>query len=115
MRILKDRNSPIATGTMFTVGFVVYASIVLLRLFLQSWLDYAALKSGLVLSPAGMAIIFGMRSWAFCLALRNALPGDLPAVTLRIRLIPGRVSIWTWTSPVTVARIIHSAGFAFTF
>ena len=66
LRMLKDRNFLIATGTMFTVGFVVYASIMLLPLFLQSLLDDTALKSGLVLSPGGWQLFSECRSWAFC-------------------------------------------------
>ena len=59
LRMLQDRNFLLSTGTMFILGFVLYASTMLLPLFLQTLLGYTALQSGLVLSPGGMAIIIG--------------------------------------------------------
>jgi DHA2 family multidrug resistance protein len=57
-RMLKERNFAIATFTMFTLGFVLYGSTVLLPIFLQTLMGYTAMLSGLVLSPGGLAVLF---------------------------------------------------------
>jgi DHA2 family multidrug resistance protein len=72
LRMLKDRNFMLSTGTMFLLGFVLYASTMLLPLFLQTLLGYTALQSGLVLSPGGMAIIVLMPVVGFLLARHEA-------------------------------------------
>ena len=55
--MLKDRNFFIATTTMFVLGFVLYSSTMRLPVFLQTLMGYTAMKSGLVLSPGGFAVI----------------------------------------------------------
>ena len=65
-RMLQDRNFVLSTGTMFMLGFVLYGSTMLLPMFLQTLLGYTALHSGLVLSPGGIAMMWGCRSSAFC-------------------------------------------------
>jgi len=57
LRLLRDRNFSIATAAMFLLGFVLYASTMLLPVLLQTLLGYTAMMSGLVLSPAGLATI----------------------------------------------------------
>ena len=57
-RMLKERNFAIATFTMFTLGFVLYGSTLLLPIFLQTLMGYTAMLSGLVLSPGGLAVLF---------------------------------------------------------
>jgi len=54
LRILRDRNFALATVTMFTLGVVLYGSIVLLPIFLQTLMGYTATQSGLVLSPGAL-------------------------------------------------------------
>ena len=55
-RVLKDRNFTLATVSMLVMGFVLYASTMLLPLFLQTLLGYTAMLSGMVLSPGGLAV-----------------------------------------------------------
>ena len=55
-RMLQNRNFMLSTATMFLLGFVLYASTVLLPVFLQTLLGYTAMRSGLVLSPGGVVI-----------------------------------------------------------
>ena len=57
LRLLRNRSFGVATGTMFLLGFVLYASTMLLPVFLQTLMGYTALLSGLVLSPGGLAVI----------------------------------------------------------
>src|SRR5215469_4083453 len=60
LRMLKDRNFAIATLAMFFLGFVLYASTVLIPQFLQEMMGYTAELAGLALSPGGAVIMFMM-------------------------------------------------------
>jgi len=60
LRLLGDRSFAISTFTMFVVGFVVYGSIVMLPLYLQDLMNYSPTKSGMVLSPGGLAMLLTM-------------------------------------------------------
>jgi MFS transporter, DHA2 family, multidrug resistance protein len=57
LRMLKDRNFAISTLAMFFLGFVLYASTVLIPQFLQQLLGYSAQLAGLALSPGGAVIM----------------------------------------------------------
>ncbi len=57
LRMLKDRNFAIATVAMFFLGFVLYASTVLIPQFLQELLGYTAQLAGMALSPGGAVIM----------------------------------------------------------
>jgi DHA2 family multidrug resistance protein len=59
-RMLQNRNFMLSTATMFLLGFVLYASTMLLPVFLQTLLGYTAMRSGLVLSPGGVVIVVCM-------------------------------------------------------
>ncbi len=60
LRVLKNRNFLIGTLLMTLMGAVLYGSIALLPLFLQTLLGYSAFKSGLTVSPRGFGSIVGM-------------------------------------------------------
>ena len=57
LRMLKDRNFAISTMAMFFLGFVLYASTVLIPQFLQQLLGYTAQLAGMALSPGGAVIM----------------------------------------------------------
>src|SRR6266852_4617112 len=57
LRMLKDRNFAVATLEMFFLGFVLYASTVLIPQFLQQMMGYTAELAGLALSPGGAVIM----------------------------------------------------------
>jgi DHA2 family multidrug resistance protein len=57
LRMLKDRNFAIATAMMFFLGFVLYASTVLIPQLLQELLGYTAQLAGMALSPGGAVIM----------------------------------------------------------
>jgi DHA2 family multidrug resistance protein len=57
LNMLKNRNFAIATTAMFFLGFVMYASTVLIPQFLQQLLGYTAELAGLALSPGGAVIM----------------------------------------------------------
>src|SRR5690242_5687436 len=60
LRMLKDRNFAVSTLAMFFLGFVLYASTVLIPQFLQQMMGYTAELAGLALSPGGAVIMFMM-------------------------------------------------------
>jgi DHA2 family multidrug resistance protein len=57
LRMLKDRNFAISTMAMFFLGFVLYASTVLIPQLLQELLGYTAKLAGMALSPGGAVIM----------------------------------------------------------
>ncbi len=57
LRVLKDRNFAAGCIAISALGFLLYASAVIIPLFAQSVLGYTALLSGLILSPGGLVII----------------------------------------------------------
>jgi DHA2 family multidrug resistance protein len=57
LRLLKDRTFAVAALMLFVLGFVLYGSLALLPIFLQTLLGYTAVLSGWVLSPGGMAVM----------------------------------------------------------
>jgi len=59
LRVLKDRSYASGVFLITLLGFVLYASLVLLPLYLQELMGYPAYNSGLALSPRGIgALIF---------------------------------------------------------
>jgi len=57
LRMLKDRNFALSTLSMFFLGFVLYASTVMLPQFMQILLGYDAETSGQALMPGGLVIM----------------------------------------------------------
>jgi DHA2 family multidrug resistance protein len=59
-KMLKNRNFAIATIAMFFLGFVLYASTMLIPEMMQELLGYPAEMAGLALSPGGALIMLTM-------------------------------------------------------
>src|SRR5262249_49165892 len=117
LRMLQDRNFLLSTGTMFALGFVLYASTMLLPLFLHTLLGYTALQSGLVLSPGGFAIILGMPIVGFLLARFEArwlvIFGLFVSALGLFQMSHFNLDVDYHTA--MMARIVQSAGLAFLF
>lgn len=60
LRILLNRNFAVGTALMTVMGVVLYGTIALLPLFLQTLLGYSAVESGLTVSPRGIGSIMSM-------------------------------------------------------
>ena len=117
LRLLKDRNYAMATGMLFVLGFVLYGSLALLPIFLQTLLGYTASLSGWILSPGGVAIMVMMPIVA--LLLKRFDTRYLIGLGF---LICGGGLFWMASFNLEVtfqtamyARIFQSAGFAFLF
>lgn len=60
LRVLKNANFATGTAMMTLLGMVLYSTITLQPLFLQTLMGYSALDSGLALSPRGIGAIMAM-------------------------------------------------------
>ena len=59
LQVFRDRTYAIGVFMMTTLGFVLYGSLVLLPIILQTLLGYPALQSGIALAPRGIgSLIF---------------------------------------------------------
>jgi len=54
LRVLKVPTYAVGVFLMTVVGFVLYGSLVLLPLMLQTLLGYPSLQAGIALAPRGM-------------------------------------------------------------
>ena len=57
LRVLKNRSYAAGIFLMTMLGFVLYASLMLLPIYLQTLLGYPAMQSGLALSPRGIGAL----------------------------------------------------------
>ncbi|HEX8888648.1 MAG TPA: DHA2 family efflux MFS transporter permease subunit [Pyrinomonadaceae bacterium] len=60
LRILANRNFAVGTMVMTIIGVVLYGTIALLPLFLQTMMGYPAVQSGMAVSPRGIGSIISM-------------------------------------------------------
>jgi MFS transporter, DHA2 family, multidrug resistance protein len=117
LRMLLDRNFALSTGTMFILGFVLYASTMLLPLMLQTLLGYTAMQSGLVLSPGGLAIIVLMPIVGFLLSKYEArwlVIFGLAVSSLGLFQM-SHFNLQVDYRTAMLARVVQSAGLAFLF
>ena len=60
LKLLKNRNFGTSVFLQFVLGTVLFGSTVLIPQYLQTLLGYTAERAGMVLSPAGFALMFMM-------------------------------------------------------
>ena len=60
LRVLKNRTFSAGASLMTIVGFVLYGSLVLLPIWLQTLLGYPALQAGIAMAPRGMGSFIAM-------------------------------------------------------
>ncbi len=60
VRLFKNLNFLAANGMMFVLGIMLFSSLVMMPLFLQSQMGYTAESAGLVLSGGGLLLLFLM-------------------------------------------------------
>jgi DHA2 family multidrug resistance protein len=60
LRVFANRNFAVGTALITSVGVVLFGTIALLPLFLQTLLGYPAIESGLTVSPRGFGSIASM-------------------------------------------------------
>ena len=118
IHLLKDRNFLVANILMFTLGFVLYASTVLVPVFLQTLLGYTAFQSGLVLTPGAVLILMMLPISGML------LPRVGPRWLVALGLASGGLALMFLLSPlnlqvdfrtITEARALQTIGLAFLF
>jgi DHA2 family multidrug resistance protein len=60
LRLFKNYNFAVANLMMFTLGVLLFASLVMLPQFLQTLMGYTATSAGMVLSASGVVILMEM-------------------------------------------------------
>src|SRR5947207_4152062 len=60
LRVLVNRNFAVGTSLMIAMGIVLYGTIALLPLFLQTLMGYPAVASGMAVSPRGLGAVTSM-------------------------------------------------------
>ncbi len=60
LSIFRDRTFSLGTSIMFLFGFVLYSSLTLVPLYVQTLLQYSATDAGVVISPRGLAVMATM-------------------------------------------------------
>jgi DHA2 family multidrug resistance protein len=60
LRVFKNRTYATGTFLMTVLGFVLYGSLVLLPVWLQTLLGYSSLQAGIALAPRGMGSFLAM-------------------------------------------------------
>ncbi|MEP6916888.1 MAG: DHA2 family efflux MFS transporter permease subunit, partial [Acidobacteriota bacterium] len=60
LRVFKVRSYATGVFLMTTLGFVLYGSLVLLPIMLQTLLGYPSLQAGIAMAPRGMGSLIGM-------------------------------------------------------
>jgi DHA2 family multidrug resistance protein len=60
LRVLKDRTYSAGVFMMTVLGFVLFGSLVMLPLFLQTVLGYPALQAGIAMAPRGIGSFLAM-------------------------------------------------------
>jgi MFS transporter, DHA2 family, multidrug resistance protein len=60
LQVFKDRSYAVGVCMMTTLGFVLYGSLVLLPIILQTLLGYSALESGIAMAPRGIGSLIFM-------------------------------------------------------
>src|SRR6476469_1543359 len=60
LRVFKDRTYSTGVFLMTTLGFVLYGSLVLLPIMLQTLLGYPSLQAGIAMAPRGLGSLIGM-------------------------------------------------------
>ncbi len=117
LRLLKDRTFAVSILMLFVLGFVLYGSLALLPIFLQTMLGYSALLSGWVLSPGGLAVLLMMPVVAMLLKKVDArwlIGFGFTSCGLGLLQMSGfnlQVDFQTAMS----SRVVQSLGFAFLF
>src|SRR5262245_65203634 len=88
LRVFKERTYANGVFLMTTLGFVLYGSLVLLPLFLQTVLGYSAVEAGIAMAPRGMGSFIAMPVVGFLTAKVD------PRKLLSIGLIGGAFTLF---------------------
>src|SRR5581483_7154177 len=95
LRVFKERSYAVGVFLMTVVGFVLYGSLVLLPIMLQTLLGYPSLQAGIAMAPRGIGSFFMM-------PLTGLMTGRFDArKLLTVGLIVGGVAL-IWLSELNL-------------
>jgi DHA2 family multidrug resistance protein len=118
LKLLKNRNFGTAVFLQLILGMVLFGSTVLIPQYLQTLLGYTAERAGMVLSPAGFVMMFGMaiagRSLTWKIDPRLTVTLGYFATALGIFNLT-RLSLDTSYGTATTWRMIQVIGLPFIF
>jgi DHA2 family multidrug resistance protein len=117
LRLYRERNFSLANLLIFSLGFVLSGSTVLLPQFLQTLLGYSATRAGMVLSPGGVVLIFAMPMAGILLGRIGARPMIIfGSIVLGTSLwLTSRLQLQTDYGTFTIYRMFASVGLASLF
>ena len=72
LRVFKERTYATGVFLMTTLGFVLYGSLVLIPLFLQTVLGYPSIQAGIAMAPRGLGSFIAMPAVGFLTAKFDA-------------------------------------------
>src|SRR5215831_8443591 len=88
LRVFKERTYATGVFLMTMLGFVLYGSLVLLPLFLQTVLGYPAIEAGIAMAPRGLGSFIAMPIVGFLTAKVD------PRKLLTVGLVGGATSLF---------------------
>jgi len=91
LRVFKQRTYAAGVVLMTVVGFVLYGSLVLLPVWIQTLLGYPALAAGIALAPRGMGSMLGMP------LIGALMPKTDPRRFLAAGLCIGAATLWQFS------------------
>ena len=118
LKLLKNRNFGTAVFLQLVLGMVLFGSTVLIPQYLQGLLGYTAERAGMVLSPAGFVMMFGMalagKSLGWKIDPRLTVALGYTAVAAGLYNLT-RLSLDTAYGTVTMWRALQVIGLPFVF
>ncbi|MBI3594083.1 MAG: DHA2 family efflux MFS transporter permease subunit [Nitrospirae bacterium] len=117
LRLFKDLNLTAGVLLMFSLGFVLYSSLALLPIYVQTLMGYTAMESGLVLTPGGISVLIMMPFVGRFVGVVDArlMVGTgliISAISL-FQMSHFNLDLGFWS--ITWPRIIQGFGLAFLF
>jgi MFS transporter, DHA2 family, multidrug resistance protein len=118
VRLFSDRTFLMACVMLFMVGFVLYATTLLLPQLAQTLMGYTAELAGLMIMPGGFALMLMMPVAGFLLSKYDArlmIAFGLLALGLAMLFMAHQFSLDVDFRTMMWARVFQTAGLAFLF
>src|ERR1700680_2898565 len=118
VRLFSDRTFLMACVMLFIVGFVLYATTLLLPQLAQTLMGYTAELAGLMIMPGGLALMVMMPVAGVLLAkfdARKMIAFGLLALGLAMLFMAYHLSLDADFKTMMWARVFQTAGLAFLF
>ena len=117
LRLFKDRTFLLANVMLFTVGFVIYSTTMLIPQYVQELMGYTAQESGELISPGAITVILLLPLVGFLVSHYDARKiigfGFLMVAVSLFNMM--RFNLQVDFAMMMWARVLQSAGVAFLF